>query len=205
MADPGIPGGQATQTVITHNSAYQADDLDAYNSDCEELNTAKVTLMANLSQYALDVLAEVHNPYDMDNNMINQGVLARPSSEQSSVVNYSETEIISDSNIILYSQYVHETQQVAVQNSNSSAQQDALILSVIEQLKHKTVQFLGHLIDSQGLHVDPARIEAIKNCASPTTPTEIRQILGLASYYRRFIKDFSKIAKSLTILTHQKY
>ncbi|GJT45139.1 putative reverse transcriptase domain-containing protein [Tanacetum coccineum] len=65
------------------------------------------------------------------------------------------------------------------------------------------VQFLGHLIDSQGLHVDPAKIEAVKNWTSPTTPTEIRQFLGLASYYRRFIKDFSKIAKSLTELTQK--
>nr|GEU63587.1 putative reverse transcriptase domain, ribonuclease H-like domain, aspartic peptidase domain protein [Tanacetum cinerariifolium] len=67
----------------------------------------------------------------------------------------------------------------------------------------ETVQFLGHLIDSQGLHVDPAKIEAVKNLASPTTPTEIRQFLGLAGYYRRFIKDFSKITKSLTILTQK--
>nr|GFC80820.1 hypothetical protein [Tanacetum cinerariifolium] len=41
LADPGITEGQATQTVITHNAAYQADDLDAYDSDCDELNTAK--------------------------------------------------------------------------------------------------------------------------------------------------------------------
>nr|GEZ99209.1 hypothetical protein [Tanacetum cinerariifolium] len=53
------------------------------------------------------------------------------------------------------------------------------------------------------LHVDPAKIEAFKNWASPTTPTEIRQFLGLAGYYRRFIKDLSKIAKSLTILTQK--
>ncbi|GJZ34303.1 putative reverse transcriptase domain-containing protein [Tanacetum coccineum] len=51
------------------------------------------------------------------------------------------------------------------------------------------VQFLGHLIDSQGLHVDPAKIEAVKNWASPTTPTKIRQFLGLAGYYRRFIEE----------------
>nr|GEU65026.1 putative reverse transcriptase domain-containing protein [Tanacetum cinerariifolium] len=65
----------------------------------------------------------------------------------------------------------------------------------------RTVQFLGHLIDSQGVHVDPAEIEAIKNWASPTTPTEIRQFFGLTSYYHIFIKDFSKIAKSLILLT----
>nr|GEW20946.1 reverse transcriptase domain-containing protein [Tanacetum cinerariifolium] len=53
------------------------------------------------------------------------------------------------------------------------------------------------------LHVDPAKIEAVKNRASPTTPMEIRQFLGLAGYYQRFIKDFSKIAKSLTKLTQK--
>nr|GEW08622.1 hypothetical protein [Tanacetum cinerariifolium] len=82
LADLGIAEGQATQTVITHNAAYQADNLDAYDSDCNELNTAKVALMVNLCYYASDVLSEA-----------------------------------------------------AVQNSNSSAQQDALILSVIKQLK----------------------------------------------------------------------
>ncbi|GKD47714.1 putative reverse transcriptase domain-containing protein [Tanacetum coccineum] len=65
------------------------------------------------------------------------------------------------------------------------------------------VQFLGHVIDSQGIHVDLAKIEAVKNWASPTTPTEVRQFLGLAGYYRRFIKDFLKIAKSLTKLTQK--
>ncbi|GKE19987.1 uncharacterized mitochondrial protein-like protein, partial [Tanacetum coccineum] len=74
LAGPGITEGQATQTIITHNPAYQDNDLDAYDSDCDELNIDKVALMANLSHYG-------------------------------------------------------------VQNSNSSAQQDALILSVIEQLK----------------------------------------------------------------------
>nr|GEU96871.1 hypothetical protein [Tanacetum cinerariifolium] len=58
LAHPEITEAQATQTVITHNAAYQADDLDAYNSDCDELNTAKVTLMANLSHYGSDDLAE---------------------------------------------------------------------------------------------------------------------------------------------------
>ncbi|GKB35146.1 putative reverse transcriptase domain-containing protein [Tanacetum coccineum] len=65
------------------------------------------------------------------------------------------------------------------------------------------VQFLSHVIDSRGIHVDPAKIESIKDWASPKTPTEIRQFLGLAGYYRRFIEGFSKIAKSMTKLTQK--
>ncbi|GJR60605.1 putative reverse transcriptase domain-containing protein [Tanacetum coccineum] len=65
------------------------------------------------------------------------------------------------------------------------------------------VQFLGHVIDSEGIHVDLAKIESIKDWASPKTPTEIRQFLGLAGYYRRFIEGFLKIAKPMTKLTQK--
>ncbi|GJU13950.1 integrase, catalytic region, zinc finger, CCHC-type containing protein [Tanacetum coccineum] len=122
LADPGIAEGQSTQTVITHNVAYQADDLDAYDSDCE-LNTAKVAIMVNLSHYGSNVLAEVHNPDNIDNNMINQGVQARPSSEQSSVVYHLETKITSDSNIIPYSQYVHEWNEYSRKGQKESQKQ----------------------------------------------------------------------------------
>ncbi|GJQ97296.1 putative reverse transcriptase domain-containing protein [Tanacetum coccineum] len=65
------------------------------------------------------------------------------------------------------------------------------------------VQFLGHVIDSEGIHVDPAKIESIKDWESPKTPTKIRQFLGLAGYYQRFIEGFSKIAKPMTKLTQK--
>ncbi|GKA20847.1 putative reverse transcriptase domain-containing protein [Tanacetum coccineum] len=65
------------------------------------------------------------------------------------------------------------------------------------------VQFLGHMIDSKGIHIDPAKIESIKDWASPKSPIEIRQFLGLTGYYRRFIEGFSKIAKSMTKLTQK--
>ncbi|GKC82997.1 retrovirus-related pol polyprotein from transposon TNT 1-94, partial [Tanacetum coccineum] len=103
LVDLGFPEGQATQTVITHNAAYQADDLDAYDSDCDKLNSAKVALMANLSHFGSDALAEVHNHNNMNNNVANQAVQVMPSSQQSNVVYHSETEITSDSNIIPYS------------------------------------------------------------------------------------------------------
>nr|GFA27373.1 hypothetical protein [Tanacetum cinerariifolium] len=58
LADPGTAESSSNQTVITTNAAYQADDLDAYDSDCDELNSTKVSLMANLSHYGSDNLVE---------------------------------------------------------------------------------------------------------------------------------------------------
>ncbi|GKE68384.1 hypothetical protein Tco_1526456, partial [Tanacetum coccineum] len=95
LVDKDIPEGQATQTIITHNAAYQANDLDTHDSDYDELNTAKVALMANLSHYGSDALAE---------------------------------------------------------NSNSSVQQDALILSVIEQLKTQVVNCSKINLDNKSVN-----------------------------------------------------
>nr|GEZ04284.1 hypothetical protein [Tanacetum cinerariifolium] len=86
-------------TVITHNAAYQADDFNAYDSDCDEINTTKFALMANLSHYGSDDLAEP-----------------------------------------------------TVQNSNFSAQQDALILSVIEQLKTQVVNCTKINLDNKSVN-----------------------------------------------------
>ncbi|GJW24607.1 integrase, catalytic region, zinc finger, CCHC-type containing protein [Tanacetum coccineum] len=74
LADLGILEAQATQMVITHNAAYQANDLDAYDSDYDELNTAKVALMANLYHYGSDTLAEsnvvTHSEIEITNALI---------------------------------------------------------------------------------------------------------------------------------------
>nr|GEW29969.1 hypothetical protein [Tanacetum cinerariifolium] len=72
LADPGIVEAQTIQNVITHNAAYQADDLDAYDSDCDEINSAKITLMANLSHCGFDDLAEIRNQDNVThNNFVN--------------------------------------------------------------------------------------------------------------------------------------
>nr|GEZ08509.1 hypothetical protein [Tanacetum cinerariifolium] len=110
LADPGIAKAQTTQNVITYNATYQADDLDAYDSDCDEINTAKVALMANLSHYGSNDLAKVHNQDNMTHNLINQVVRAMPLSEQSNIVNQSETKInINCTKINLDNKSVNET------------------------------------------------------------------------------------------------
>ncbi|GJR73257.1 putative reverse transcriptase domain-containing protein [Tanacetum coccineum] len=67
----------------------------------------------------------------------------------------------------------------------------------------KEVQFLGHVVNHDGIHVDPSKVESVKNWKTPESSTEIRSFLGLAGYYRRFIENFSKIAKPLTLLTQK--
>ena len=67
----------------------------------------------------------------------------------------------------------------------------------------REVVFLGHIISSEGILVDPKKIEAVIKWERPSTVTEIRSFLGLAGYYRRFIERFSTIATLLTRLTRK--
>ena len=66
--------------------------------------------------------------------------------------------------------------------------------------KNKVV-YLGHVFSKHGVHVDPQKVEAVKSFPVPTKVKQIQSFLGLCNYYRKFVKDYSKIATSLTELT----
>nr|GFD23020.1 hypothetical protein [Tanacetum cinerariifolium] len=117
LADPRIAEVQSTQYVITNNAAYQAGDLDAYDSDCDKIISAKIALMENLSHYGFDNLVEIHNLDNVTNNVINQDMQTTIIFKQLNIMNQSETKITSDSNIISYSQHVNASQYATVQNS----------------------------------------------------------------------------------------
>ncbi|GJU79407.1 hypothetical protein Tco_1281772 [Tanacetum coccineum] len=102
LVDPGIPASQA-QTVIPYNAAFQTEDLDTYDSDCGDLSTAQAVLMANISNYDSDVISEVPNSETYLNDMDNQSVHALQDFKQSPVMDITDNEISSDSNIIPYS------------------------------------------------------------------------------------------------------
>ncbi|GJY80847.1 hypothetical protein Tco_0493598 [Tanacetum coccineum] len=161
LADPGIPEGQATQTVITHNASYQADDLDAYDSDCDELNTAKVALMENLSQYDSDALAK------------------------SNVMNHSETEITSDSNIIPYSQYVIESQQINMDNKSVNDTLTAELERFKEQVK----------VLKEGQNVDLRSNDTVSDSSAQSV-----QIDRLKQTLSEQLKEKESLMKTVTLL-----
>jgi len=63
------------------------------------------------------------------------------------------------------------------------------------------IAFLGHVVSNEGMPVDPQKIEAVSNWPRPKNPTDVRSFLGLAGYYRRFVKKFSKITTPFMNLT----
>ncbi|GKA85760.1 hypothetical protein Tco_0807414 [Tanacetum coccineum] len=110
LADLCIPDDQAAQTTISNNDAFQTEDLDAYDSDCDDVSNAKAILMANLSNYCSDIISEVPHSKSYHNAMDNQSVHAMQDFKQTLVVDILDNEITSDSNIIPYSQYLQEIQ-----------------------------------------------------------------------------------------------
>ncbi|GKF66031.1 hypothetical protein Tco_0192548, partial [Tanacetum coccineum] len=121
LADNGdavIPA-QASQEIPTP-VAFHADDLDAFDSDCDDVPLAKAVLMANLSSYDSDVLSKC--------------------SEQPIVDNDTEIDITSDSNIISYEQHLQEIENSVVQNTSFFAQQDKLLTAVIEEMSSQVAK-----------------------------------------------------------------
>ncbi|GJT33188.1 hypothetical protein Tco_0923607 [Tanacetum coccineum] len=117
------------------NAAFRSDDLDAYDSDYDDISSTKAVLMVNLSSYDSDVLSEVlqHDSYQ-NNDMINQSVQQTHNFEQSLIDYVPDNKITSDSIIISYERNLQQTQNTIVQDTNSSVQQDAMIMSMIEQM-----------------------------------------------------------------------
>ncbi|GJS28679.1 retrovirus-related pol polyprotein from transposon TNT 1-94 [Tanacetum coccineum] len=117
LADPRIPAGQA-QTIIPYNAAFQNEDLNTYDSDCDDLLTAQAVLMANISNYGSDVILEIPNSETYLNDMDNQSVHALQDFEQSPVMDFT--------------------------NNKISTQQDSMILSVIEQMSEQMINHVNN-------------------------------------------------------------
>ncbi|GJU22932.1 retrovirus-related pol polyprotein from transposon TNT 1-94 [Tanacetum coccineum] len=147
LADPGVPDGQVVQTVIPNTVAFHTEDLDTYDSDCDDILNAQAVLMANISNYGSNVISKVP-PFDTYlNDMENQSAHAMQDFEETPSVDFIDNEIHSDSNIIPYSQYFQETQQANVQDTHLQAQQDSMILSVIEQMSEQMINHIREKLE----------------------------------------------------------
>ncbi|GKD39488.1 hypothetical protein Tco_1259695, partial [Tanacetum coccineum] len=134
LVDPGISEAPVAQQTIPQNLAFQTEDLDAYDSDCDDLSLAKAVQMANISSCDPEVLSEVPYSNSYPNDMINQDVQEMHYSKQIHIDDFQDNEIHSDSNTISYSQYQQESQNAVIQDTNSSAPNDLLVLSLVEQM-----------------------------------------------------------------------
>ncbi|GKD87756.1 hypothetical protein Tco_1358910, partial [Tanacetum coccineum] len=134
LADPGISEALVAQQTIPQNSAFQTEDLDSYDPDCDDLSSAKSVLMVNLSSCDPEVLSEVPYSNSYPNDMINQDVQEMQYSKQKHIDDFQDNEIHSDSNIIPYSQYMQESQDAVIQDTNSSTPNNLLVLSLVEQM-----------------------------------------------------------------------
>ncbi|GJR37305.1 putative ribonuclease H-like domain-containing protein [Tanacetum coccineum] len=105
LADLGVLDGQVVQTIIPNNATFHIEDLDTYDSNCDDILNAQLVLMANISKYGFDIISEVPQSETNLNDMENQSVLAMQDFEQSPVIDFTDNERHSDSNIIPYSQY----------------------------------------------------------------------------------------------------
>nr|GEZ81352.1 hypothetical protein [Tanacetum cinerariifolium] len=195
LADPSIAEGPVSQSVITHNAAYQANDLDAYDSDCDEVSIAKSVLMANLSSYGSDVLSEVTYSENTNNDMLNQSVQEMTYSEHSQFVEHLENGIHSDSNIIPYSQYLIESQTAAVQDTNSFAQQDAMILYVFEQLFEQVTNC--NKVNKDNLMANESLSAKLERYKERVKLLEERHNVDLGTREKLIIDDFEKEINSL--------
>ncbi|GJR02614.1 retrovirus-related pol polyprotein from transposon TNT 1-94 [Tanacetum coccineum] len=142
LADNGdtfIPA-QASQEIPTL-AAFQIDDLDAFDSDCDDAPSAKAVLMANLSSYDSHVLSEVQNhDTNIESDMSYQSMQEAQRSKQLFFNNDTDIDITSDNNIISYEQYLQETETLVVQSTSSTAQQDELLMSVIDEMQSQVAK-----------------------------------------------------------------
>ncbi|GJY28794.1 retrovirus-related pol polyprotein from transposon TNT 1-94 [Tanacetum coccineum] len=118
-----------------------SDGIDTFDSDCDEVPVAQATFMDNLLSYDSDVLSEVsnYNTYH-DNTVLEQNVQEMQYSEQPVIDDYSNNEITSDNNVILYNQYLKESENEVVQSTASPDQQNAMIMSVIKEMSSQVAK-----------------------------------------------------------------
>nr|GEV34805.1 hypothetical protein [Tanacetum cinerariifolium] len=150
---PGITENQSIQYLITNNAAYQADDLDSYDSDCNEINSAKITLMANLSHYGSDNLAE------------NSSLPAQQDDLILSVIEQLKTQVISCTKINQDNKNVNEFLTAELERYKDQEK-----VLVITALKETFSKLKGNAVVNEAVTLHPIDPELLKIDVAPLAP-----------------------------------
>ncbi|GJY82742.1 hypothetical protein Tco_0496118 [Tanacetum coccineum] len=201
LHDLRVADVQDTQTTITRNVAFKIDDLDAYDSDCDDISSAKAILTANLLSYGSDVLFEVPHSNTYQNDMTNQSVQEMQYFEQTPIDDYPDNEITSDSNIIPYSQYLQETQNAVVQDTNSSAHQDAMIMFVFEQMSNQVTNC--NKIDLENNCVNESLTADLERYKERVKTFEQRLNVDLSSHEKLIDSQMDDIIQNKNVLKQE--
>ncbi|GJX91539.1 retrovirus-related pol polyprotein from transposon TNT 1-94, partial [Tanacetum coccineum] len=184
LADPRVVEGRVTQTVITHNAAYQADNLDAYDSDCDDIFIAQAIFMANLSSYGSDVLSEsvTHKDSSLKNMIGRSGELNK---------------------YLAIIRLMREKER-SIQDTNSSVQQDAMILSVFEQLLNQVTNCnkgnKDNLIANESLSAELERYKNQKNAQFADFEKEINSLKQTLSEQ---LKEKETLTKTFNVFKNE--
>nr|GEX26726.1 hypothetical protein [Tanacetum cinerariifolium] len=156
------------------------EDSDAYDSDCDDISSAKAVLMANLSSYDSNVLFEIPYSNTYSNDRINQDVQEMSYSKQTHIVDFQNNEITNDSNIISYSQYMQESQNTALKNEirklkgknvvdSAVSTPSATIAPIIFKLD---IEPISHRLKNNRDSHEELLVYVSNTCPSLTKPTE---------------------------------
>ncbi|GJR03111.1 hypothetical protein Tco_0526095 [Tanacetum coccineum] len=141
LADLGVPDGQAVQTIIPNNDAFQTKDLDTYDSNCDDISNAKAVLMANISNYGSDVISEVPHSETYLNDIENQSVHAMQDFEQLPVVDFTDNEIHSTTrfnDLICHEKMIDSQMDDMIKEKLALKEQvDSLEQNISKQIKEK--------------------------------------------------------------------
>nr|GEV78371.1 hypothetical protein [Tanacetum cinerariifolium] len=186
LADPGIAETSSTQYAVTNNAAYQADDLDAYDSNCDELNSAKIALMANLSHYGYDNLAENSSSPALQEDLI------------LSVIEQLKTQVVNCTKINLDNKNVNEIltaeleryknqERILIEQNND----DKALVSCAQSLKIETLKHTlsEHLKEKESLE---QKVTLLKNDFQKEESQNIDRELALEKQMRVVPKCFKQ-------------
>nr|GEY23321.1 hypothetical protein [Tanacetum cinerariifolium] len=194
LADPGIAETQSIQYVITNNAAYQADDLDAYDSDCDEINSAKIALMANLSHYRFDNLAEnSSSPAKQDDLIL-------------SVIEQLKTQVVNCTKINQDNKHVNEIltaelkrykNQMRILNEQNNVDKASASYAQSLEIKNLKHTLSEHLKEKESLE---KKVTLLKNDFQKEESRNIDRELALEKQLEPKLYDGSAIQKTDAIM-----